>query len=185
MELVIDFLLLAASGTAGLFCWVLSRKLKALTSAEAGLGAGIAALSQSAEEMKRAVAETRSSADQTAARIELLLAEAEGKAKHLQGLIDQLTEMSASVVDHAENATRKYLETLEPFLEEANETANRLLGAIAAAPETGGRETLAREAVLRALAQDAGGENAEENFFLIDEAQNDRGEEGKARGAAA
>lgn len=184
MELVIDFLLLAASGTAGLFCWVLSRKLKAMTSAEAGLGAGIAALSQSAEEMKRAVAETRSSADTTAARIESLLAEAESKATHLQGLIDQLAEMSASVADHAENATRKYLETLEPFLEEANETANRLLGALARAPEAGGRETLARDAVRKALAQDADGEAAEK-FFLIDEAQGDLDEEDKARGAAA
>lgn len=185
MELVIDFLLLAASGTAGLFCWVLSRKLKAMTNAEAGLGAGIAALSQSAEEMKRAVADTKSSADHTAARIESLLAEAESKATHLQGLIDQLTEMSASVADHAENATRKYLETLEPFLAEANETANRLLGAIARAPETGGRETQAREAVRKALAQDAGGEAAAEKFFLIDEAQDDLGDERKARGAAA
>jgi ABC-type transporter Mla subunit MlaD len=185
MELVVDFLLLAASGTAGLFCWVLSRKLKAMTSAEAGLGAGIAALSQSAEEMKRAVAETKSSADETAARIESLLAEAEGKAAHLQALIDQLTEMSASVADHAENATKKYLETLEPFLAEANETANRLLGAIAKAPDATARENPARQAVRKALAQDSGGEAAAEEFFVIDETQDEIAGDGEKRGAAA
>ena len=62
MALVVDFLLLAASGTAGLYCFVLSRRLKGLTNASGGLGAGVAALAQSAEEMKSAagrVAKTR------------------------------------------------------------------------------------------------------------------------------
>lgn len=176
MELVVDFLLLAASGTAGLYCWVLSRKLKAMTSAEAGLGAGIAALSQSAEEMKRAVAETSASADSTAKRIETLLAEADEKAAHLQGLIDQLSGMSASVVDHAENATRKYLETLAPFLDEANEAANRLLGAIAQAPV----EPAALADVARA---DSGGTATE--YFVIDESREEPEGAGARKGVAA
>ncbi|MEQ8751581.1 MAG: hypothetical protein RIC52_17575, partial [Amphiplicatus sp.] len=100
MDLVTDFLLLAASATACLYCFVLSRRLKGLTSAKDGLGAGIAALSQSANEMKSAVSETKASADAAASRIETLMAEADAKAEQLQTLIDQLSEMSASVVEH-------------------------------------------------------------------------------------
>ena len=134
MDLVTDFLLLAASATACLYCFVLSRRLKGLTSAKDGLGAGIAALSQSANEMKSAVSETKASADAAASRIETLMAEADAKAEQLQTLIDQLSEMSASVVEHAEGATKKYVDTLAPFLGEANDAAARLLEAIERAP---------------------------------------------------
>lgn len=134
MDLVTDFLLLAASATACLYCFVLSRRLKGLTSAKDGLGAGIAALSQSASEMKSAVSATKASADAAASRIETLMSEADAKAQQLQSLIDELTEMSASVVDHAEGATKKYVDTLAPFLGEANDAAARLLQAIERAP---------------------------------------------------
>ncbi|MEE2690785.1 MAG: hypothetical protein VX640_04500 [Pseudomonadota bacterium] len=134
MDLVTDFLLLAASATACLYCFVLNRRLKGLTSAREGLGAGIAALSRSAEEMKSAVSTTRQSADAAAARIETLLGEADEKTQHLQKLIDELSEMSSSVVAHAEGATKKYVDTIAPFLGEANDAAARLLEAIERAP---------------------------------------------------
>lgn len=134
MDMVTDFLLLAASATACLYCYVLSKRLKGLSNANEGLGAGIAALSQSAEEVKTAVASTKASADAAAARIETLMLEADVKAKELQALIDELADMGASVVAHAEGATKKYVDTLAPFLGEANDAAARLLGAIERAP---------------------------------------------------
>lgn len=170
MELVINFLLLAASGTAALFCWILSRKLKALTDAEAGIGAGIAALSQSAEEVKSAVAGTKLSADETAARIETLLEDANDKAAHLEALIDQLGDMSASVSQHADSATRKYLDTLAPFLDEANEAADRLLGAIAHASISDTHAS--KEGGQAASTQERQGESralAEDDYAIIDE----------------
>ena len=182
MELVVDFLLLAASGTAGLFCWVLSRKLKALTSAEAGLGAGVAALSQSAEEMKTTVADAKASAEETAARIETLLTEADQKAAHLQGLIDQLADMSASVAGHAENATRKYLDTLAPFLDEANEAADRLLGAIAQSSVVA--EKPARRAKREKAGPAARRQESKEEFYVIDES-NDATQDERARAGVA
>ncbi len=182
MELVVDFLLLAASGTAGLFCWVLSRKLKALTSAEAGLGAGVAALSQSAEEMKTTLAGVKTSAEETAARVEALLAEADEKAAHLKGLIDQLAEMSASVAGHVERATRKYLDTLTPFLDEANEAADRLLGAIAQGAAQG--ENPARRAGREEAGPAAQRQDRKEEFYVIDESA-DATEEARAQTGAA
>lgn len=182
MELVVDFLLLAASGTAGLFCWVLSRKLKALTSVEAGLGAGVAALSQSAEEMKTTLDGVKTSAEETAARVEALLAEADEKAAHLKGLIEQLGEMSASVAGHAERATRKYLDTLAPFLEEANQAADRLIGAIAQSSVR--EEKPARRAKREKAEPAARRQEAKEEFYVIDES-NDATEENRAQAGAA
>lgn len=189
MDLVIDFLLLAASGTAGLYCWILSRKLKALTNAEAGFGASIAALSKSAEEMKSAVENARGSADETVARIEILLGQAEEKEAQIRGLIDQLGEMSASVGEHAENATKKYLETLTPFLEEANEVADRLLKAVASAPAEAELTPPARPSrrAKRTKASDPVSENAKlgDEFFVIDETEEPAPKKRARSGAAA
>lgn len=135
MDMVIDFLLLAASGTASLYCFILNRKLKGLTAAKTGLGAGIASLSQSAEEMKFAVAATKKAADEAAIRLEKAIADADKKSIYLDDLISQLGEMSASVTAHAEGATQKYLDTLSPIIGEANAAADRLADAIAATPE--------------------------------------------------
>lgn len=172
MELVIDFLLLAASGTATLYCWVLSKKLKALTNAEAGLGAGIAALSQSANEMKTAVDGARASADETVARIEILLSQADEKAVQIESLLEQLSEMSASVGEHAENATKRYLETLTPFLAEASETADRLMDAVAKAGEAEAVATARADRAKKrekALAAVNGTAKKHDDFFVIDE----------------
>lgn len=135
MDMVMDFLLLAASVTAGLYCFILNRRLKGLTAAKTGLGAGIASLSQSAEEMKFAVAATKKAADEAAIRLEKAIADADKKATYLDDLISQLGEMSASVTAHAEGATQKYIDTLAPIINEANASADRLADAIAATPE--------------------------------------------------
>jgi hypothetical protein len=126
MDMVTDFLLLAASATASLYCFVLNRRLKGLTAAKTGLGAGIASLTQSAEEMKFAVASTKKAADEAAVRIEGLLVEADKKAAYLTDLINQLGSMSISVVEHADGATQKYVDSLAPVIDEANDAADRL-----------------------------------------------------------
>jgi ABC-type transporter Mla subunit MlaD len=135
MELVTDFLLLAATATACLYCFVLSRRLKALTSAEGGLGAGIAALTKSAEEMKAAVERSKTAADETAARLATLIETADTKAGDLQSLIDRLDEMSAGIVEQAEAATKTYVDTIAPFIAQANAASQSLLRAMETAPE--------------------------------------------------
>lgn len=160
MDMVMDFLLLAASGTACLYCFILNGRLKGLTAAKTGLGAGIASLSQSAEEMKFAVAATKRAADEAAIRLEQAIAEAGKKAAYLDDLIRQLGEMSASVTSHAEGATQKYIATLAPIIDEANIAADRLAVAIASAPENpfGGSVSRKRKAVAEASAIEREGE---------------------------
>lgn len=134
IEMVLDFLLLAASGVACFYCWVLSKRLKGLTSAEKGLGAGIQQLSISAEEVKAAVAAAKSGADAAAARLELLLQRADQKTTELNALFGDIDSASEQIAQKTEGATRKYVDTLSPFLAEANEIADRLFMAIERAP---------------------------------------------------
>ncbi|MBY0421810.1 MAG: hypothetical protein K2Q06_05860 [Parvularculaceae bacterium] len=134
VELVLDFLLMAASGVACFYCFMLSRRLKKLTSAEKGIGAGVAALSQSAEEVKSAVATAKAGADQAAARLEALLVRAEQKAAELGALYKEVEGAGEAIAVKTEGATRKYVDTLAPFLNEANDIADKLFAAIERAP---------------------------------------------------
>lgn len=134
LDMISDFLLLAASGVACFYCWMLSRRLKALSSAEKGIGAGISQLSQSAEEVKAAVAATRAGADAAAAKLEALLARAEQKSAELSALYAQIEGAGEAVAAKTEGATRRYVDTLSPFLSEANEIADKLFAAIERAP---------------------------------------------------
>jgi hypothetical protein len=134
IDMVLDFLLLAASGVACFYCWILSKRLKGLTSAEKGLGAGIQQLSISAEEVKVAVATAKAGADAAAARLEHLLQRAELKTAELNALYGEIDTASDQIAQKTEGATRKYVDTLSPFLAEANEIADRLFFAIERAP---------------------------------------------------
>ncbi|MGE0409307.1 MAG: hypothetical protein AB7P23_08610 [Amphiplicatus sp.] len=187
MELVMDFLLLAASGTACFYCLVLTRRLKDLTNAKAGLGAGVAALSKSAEEVKSAVEGTKKSADNAAARLEGLIAKADEKVVRLNELMDHLADMGASVVNHAEGATKKYVDGLAPFIEDANNAAESLLEAIECASASsnalpGGAGALRKSARARAVDEESDLE------FVVVEDSAEAGAAGRRRkrsGAAA
>ncbi len=136
MALIIDFLLLAASGTACLYCWILSKRLKALTSSDSGIQTGIAALSQSAEEMQGAMVDTKDTAAATVSRLEELIAESEKKMPELQELIEQITEVSTQAVGETETAARNLVEILSPYIEDAKNSATLLLNSLEAAEQS-------------------------------------------------
>lgn len=94
MALIIDFLLLAASGGACFYCWVLSSRLKALTSNKDGLQTGVAALSNSAEDMQRAIKKMQEHASESSTGLEQLLGESREKISQLQALLAQSDRIS-------------------------------------------------------------------------------------------
>jgi len=59
MELLADGLLIATALTAGLYCAVLSRRLKRLTDSESGISSQILALNKALEDTRAALEETR------------------------------------------------------------------------------------------------------------------------------
>lgn len=130
MNLIIDFMLLAASGAACFFCWVLNTRLKSLTSTKDGLKTGIAALSQSAEDMQSAMSETKDLAGEHAERLQALLEETEKKIPELHELLEQLSQISAQTVNETEAATKNLIDLLAPHIREARVSAQLLLTAL-------------------------------------------------------
>ena len=88
MSLIADGLLIVAGLTAGLYCFVLSRRLKAFSSTETGIGQEIRQLNATLAETREALSEAQSSAK----------AEAEALARdiaHARKLSTQLTNVIA------------------------------------------------------------------------------------------
>ncbi len=137
MNLIIDFLLLAASCAACFYCWVLNSKLNKLSSSKEGLAAGVAALSQSAEDMQTAMVETKGATGDTVAHLENLLKTVEEKAPELQLLLEEIQAISTQAVTETEIATANLVETLAPHIAEARKTASFLFSSLEKANANG------------------------------------------------
>ena len=127
MALIVDFLLLAATGAACFYCWVLSKRLKALTNNEAGISTGIEALSKSAEEVQSVITATKEETQSAADDLKTLIALSEKKSELLESLIKQVPVVAANAVDETEIAAKHLVSSLTPQIEAAREAANKLL----------------------------------------------------------
>jgi ABC-type transporter Mla subunit MlaD len=143
MALIIDFLLLAASGAACFYCWILSTRIKALTSTENGIHSGIAALSQSAEDIQNAMSSAKTDAAEKSESLEALLTEADKKIPEIRELLQQINELSERSVDQVESATKNLINTLAPHIEEARKVSHHLLDSLESAYEQETAEEIA------------------------------------------
>lgn len=84
MELIADILLVAGALGAGLYCFVLSRRLKRFTDLEKGVGGAVAVLSSQADELKRSLDSARDASDQSGVALKELTARAETVAQRLE-----------------------------------------------------------------------------------------------------
>ncbi|NOD33170.1 MULTISPECIES: hypothetical protein [unclassified Ruegeria] len=84
MELIADILLVAGALGAGLYCFVLSRRLKRFTDLEKGVGGAVAVLSRQAEELKKSLDNARSASDQSGDKLTTLTHRAESVAQQLE-----------------------------------------------------------------------------------------------------
>lgn len=184
MNFILDFLLLAASGTACFYCWTLSKRLKSLTDTKEGIATSIASLSQSVEEMQNVIASSKETAGDQAGQLSALLAGTEEKIPELQTLLTQIKDISRQAVVDTETATLNLVETLSPHIKEARESANLLLGSLEKNPAKGSesveeqKEPAAKvEAASVEPSLDADDqENDDLEFVVIDEAAEETGE---------
>lgn len=98
MELIADGMLIAAAGTAALYCWILSRRLNDLKSLDKGLGGAIASLSAQVEETRAALAEAKLTTQERSRELGDMTARAEMVAGRL--------EMSLAKVHEGERSKR-------------------------------------------------------------------------------
>lgn len=84
MELIADILLAAGALGAGLYCFVLARRLKRFTDLEKGVGGAVSVLSAQAEELRKSLDAARAASDQSGQRLQGLTERAESVAKRLE-----------------------------------------------------------------------------------------------------
>lgn len=94
---IADLLMITASGAAGLYCLILSRRLSRLTSFDKGIGSAIAVLSAQVDDMKAALAEAKTGTDGAGAQLLDLVRQ----AREISG---ELELMIAACHDFAEQA---------------------------------------------------------------------------------
>lgn len=93
MEIVADLLLGAGALGAGLFCYVLSKKLRSFSTLETGMGGAIAVLSAQVDDMTRALEQARTAAGDSTVTLRNLTERAEASAQRLDLLLASLHDL--------------------------------------------------------------------------------------------
>ncbi|WP_209505138.1 MULTISPECIES: DUF6468 domain-containing protein [unclassified Ruegeria] len=137
MELIADILLVAGAMGAGLYCFVLSRRLKRFADLEKGVGGAVAVLSTQAEELRRSLDDARNASDQSGDQLRALTARAETVAQRLELMMasmhDVVPEKDTDPQPEAEvSATNTTAEVPE---DEKHEDKPKPQASEAAAPE--------------------------------------------------
>ncbi len=96
MEIIADLLLGAGALGSGLFCYVLSRKLRSFSTLETGMGGAIAVLSAQVDDMTRALEQARMAAGDSTVTLRTLTERAEASAQRLELLLASLHDLPES-----------------------------------------------------------------------------------------
>jgi hypothetical protein len=84
MNLIADILLVAGALGAGIYCFVLARRLSKFNDLEAGVGGAVAVLSAQVDDMTRTLKAAQDTAGKSTERLEALTQRAEGVSKRLE-----------------------------------------------------------------------------------------------------
>lgn len=98
MEFVADILLVAGALGAGLYCFVLSRRLTRFTDLENGVGGAVAVLSVQVSDLQHALEAAQNSAAHSNDSLELLTKRAEDSAKRLELMVAALHDLPTGEV---------------------------------------------------------------------------------------
>ena len=126
MEMIIDFMLLAASGAATFYCFILSRKLEALKSTEKGLGATIATMSHTVDQARATVSLAKESSAQSIAELSPLIEETKDILPQLTEMIDVISELAEIAIRDVNEATSRAGADLDDRLGKARALQERL-----------------------------------------------------------
>jgi hypothetical protein len=93
MMMIADVLLVAGALGAGLYCFVLSRRLRRFTDLEKGVGGAVAVLSVQVDDLTKVLAQAQSSAKASVAQLDAVSARAEVAHKRLELSIASMHDM--------------------------------------------------------------------------------------------
>lgn len=113
MELVADILLVAGALGAGLYCFVLARRLNRFNDLEKGVGGAVAVLSAQVDDLTKTLDSARSASDGSNAALEQLTVRAESVAAQLELMMASMHDLPEPVQADAKPAQ----EPAEPDIE--------------------------------------------------------------------
>ncbi|WP_411815920.1 hypothetical protein [Hyphococcus sp. DH-69] len=126
MEMIVNFMLLAASGAATFYCFILSRKLEALKNTEKGLGATIATMSHTVDQARSTVTLAKESSAQSINELKPLIDETKDILPQLSEMIDVLSELAEIAIRDVNDASTAATASLDERLEKARDLQQRL-----------------------------------------------------------
>lgn len=113
MQMIVDFTLLAASIAAGIYCFVLSGRLKKLNDVRSGFGATVASMSEMLDQTRVTLEQTKRVNQESETRLRLLVQDAERIAPEIESLLDVMTEAAEAAAFDIEDLRRKALDEIE------------------------------------------------------------------------
>jgi hypothetical protein len=96
MDFLSDLLLAAAALGAAIYCFILSRRLTALSSLEGGMGSAIAILSSQVDDLTRLLKSAQQTAGRTGSQLGDQTARAEAVAKRLELLVASMHDLPST-----------------------------------------------------------------------------------------
>lgn len=93
MEVVADILLVAGALGAGLYCFVLSRRLTRFTDLETGVGAAVAVLSAQVTDLQTALETAQKTASHSTDSLDALTRRAEDAARKLELMVASMHDL--------------------------------------------------------------------------------------------
>ncbi|MEY8828762.1 hypothetical protein AB9K34_10150 [Sedimentitalea sp. XS_ASV28] len=113
MELVADIFLVAGALGAGLYCFVLARRLKRFNDLEKGVGGAVAVLSAQVDDLSQTLARARDASDGSNAALDDLTGRAEAVAARLELMMASMHDLPETPAPEAA-AGQEHTETERP-----------------------------------------------------------------------
>ncbi|MDZ7628414.1 MAG: hypothetical protein U5J99_08440 [Parvularculaceae bacterium] len=112
MQMIVDFTLLAASVAAGIYCFVLSARLRKLNDVRAGFGATVASMSEMLDQTRVTLEQAKRVNQESEVRLRQLLGDAERITPELENLLDVMTEAAEAAAFDIEVTRQKAIDGL-------------------------------------------------------------------------
>ncbi len=107
MQMIVDFTLLAASIAAGVYCFVLSGRLKKLNDLRSGFGATVASMSEMLDQTRLTLEQAKRVSQEGEARLRGLVEDADRITPELESLLDAMSEAAEVAALDIEEARAK------------------------------------------------------------------------------
>ncbi len=104
MTMIADILLIAGAFGAGLYCLVLSRRLRRFTDLEKGVGGAVAVLSAQVDDLTKTLAGAQATAKMSVSTLDDVSARAEAAGTRLELLVASMHDLPDPIVSTADDS---------------------------------------------------------------------------------